>query len=150
GGRRRRRFGGMGAIDGREGSSPRYREGRLTAGPFAPCGCTDLELTIYGVSNYGGLVRFEQSRRLSGPLVEEASGANEGPQERDHRNVPNPRQRYRVSGSAGCASQRPHQLPHRALQSSREGSSLAPWPAQAGRPAPASARLSEEQGLRSL
>ncbi len=53
-------------------------------------------------------------------------------------------------GSPGRAAQRSHQLPHRAFQDSREGSPFAPRPAQAGRPAPASARLSEEQGLRAL
>ena len=42
--------------------------------------------------------------------------------------------------------QRAHQLPDRTLQDPREGSPLAPRPADAGRPAPPPARLPEAQG----
>ena len=50
----------MGAIDGPAGLPAGHGQGRVPARIFAPCGCTDLELTLYGISNYGGLVRFEQ------------------------------------------------------------------------------------------
>src|SRR6185503_14361397 len=61
----------MGAIARYQRPSHRYGPRGFTARFFAPGCCTDLELTLYGISNYGGLVRFEQSRRCSGPLVEE-------------------------------------------------------------------------------
>ena len=50
----------MGEVNGQSGRSACHGQGRFATGFFAPCGCTDLELTLYGISNYGGLVRFEQ------------------------------------------------------------------------------------------
>ena len=86
----------------------------------------------------------------SGPCVEETQWRLQRPQDRDHHRVQDPRRRYRLPGSSGRAPQRPHQLPDRALQDAREGPPLAPRPAEARRPAPAPARLSEKQRLSAL
>src|SRR2546425_7957070 len=77
-------------------------------------------------------------------------GLYQGPQDRDYRRVQNSRQRYRIAGSTSRAPQRAHQLPHGTFQSSREGSSFTSRPAEAGWPAPAAARLSQEQGYGSV
>ena len=50
----------MGAVNRQPWLPPGDGQGRFATRIFAPCGCTDLELTLYGISNYGGLVRFEQ------------------------------------------------------------------------------------------
>ena len=52
----------MGAIAGYQRPSHRYGALGFSARFFAPGCCTDLELTLYGISNYGGLVRYRPGR----------------------------------------------------------------------------------------
>src|SRR5262249_3502771 len=71
-------------------------------------------------------------------------------QEGCHHQVRDPPGRHRLAGSPGRALVGAHQLPDRALQDPREGSPLAPWPAQARRSAPSPSRLLEAQEPRAL
>ena len=84
--------------------------------------------------------------RRSGPCVEDTVALTKDKKTELIGDVQDPRQRHRLAGSAGRHPERAHHLPDRALQDARQGPPLAPRPAEARRPAPAPARLPEEQG----
>src|SRR4030095_15212200 len=66
------------------------------------------------------------------------------------RNLQNTHRRYRIPRGTGRAPERAHQLPDRAFQDPREGSSLAPRPSEVGRSAATPAGLPEAQRYGSL